>query len=561
MLGRCLGLAGDTTALEMKDENNMTMSAFKHGDLIGGLYSVIACLGVGATGIVYKVRHERTGQIMALKIPSPELLSNAITRKNFLREYQVTKSLRHPHLVQVFDVVFNEIDDQVFFTMELMEGGDLGDLLEQAVHAKKALPYDRVIRWMGQVAEALAYLHREGWVHQDIKPANIILDQLDQVKLGDFGLAFMPLGETMKARFTKTSVIGGTTYFMSPEQHRAIFYRKREPITTASDVCAFGLTLYNLLSGEVIVGQREFMEEFVKDPDLAQELNVFLDRCLARKPERRFPNGEDLLIDFRRIIAMLRTSPDAQTPEAFLKKLRKKVFSQQKEPGERRCFPLPGGSELCMVWIPPCRFRMGSHPGEEGRAEPSFEAIISQGFWMGEAPITQAQWLAVSRANPSFFSGKNHPVEMVSFLDCQEFIEKLNQHEGRSCYRLPTEAEWEYACRAGTHTAYAGDLNKMAWYKDNSRETTHKVGTKKANAWGLYDMHGNVWEWCLDWYDEYPVQRTTDPKGAHTGSHRVIRGGSWDYGAEHCRSANRYRYSPENKNINIGLRLIRMEEE
>ena len=533
-------------------------ASFTRDDRIDNRYRVLECIGSGASGIVYKVCDEDDGRMLALKIPNPQLLKTPRTRKDFLREYQVTRDLTHDHLVQVYMIGHKDELQLVYFTMELMDGGDMGQLLQQAMLKKEKLPYDGVLRWMGQVAEALAYLHRQGWIHQDIKPANIFLNRRGVAKLGDFGLAFMPKSKALGEQITRTSVIGGTTYFMSPEQYHAIFYQKKVSITKASDVCAFGLTLYNLLSGEVIVGEREYMEEFVPDPDLAAELNRFLDRCLARKPERRFGDGVDLLIAFRSLVAMLH-SPDTQA--TFFQRLKKKVFSGEREAGTTRVFKLPGGESMKMSWIPPGRFRMGSQPGEADRngSEKIVEVSFSKGFWMGTTPVTQRQWLAVMGANPSCFKGKNHPVEMVSWHDCQTFIAKLNEGESSPCYRLPSEAEWEYACRAGILLAFAGDLKKMGWYVENAGEQTHKVGGKRANDWGLFDMHGNVWEWCADWYGQYPESAVTNPAGPHSGEFKILRGGSFDYGAAYCRSANRFRYRPENKNLNIGFRLVKFE--
>jgi formylglycine-generating enzyme required for sulfatase activity len=169
-------------------------------------------------------------------------------------------------------------------------------------------------------------------------------------------------------------------------------------------------------------------------------------------------------------------------------------------------------------------------------------------------------------ANPSYFknAGANAPVEGVSWDDAQEYCRKLTEREraaGRLPagyeYSLPTEAQWEYACRAGTTGPYAGngDLSSMGWYDDNSGSTTHPVGQKQANAWGLYDMHGNVWEWCHDWYGSYPGGAVTDPTGASSGSYRVGRGGSWNLDAGFCRSALRIILDPSNRFINLGFRL------
>jgi len=533
-------------------------TSYTRDDLIDARFRVLECIGAGAAGVVYKVRDEENGSTVALKIPSPHLLNTPRARKEFLREYQVTRDLAHDHLVQVYLIGHQNDDQSVYFTMELMDGGDLGRLLQHAVLKKEKLPYQTVLRWMGQVAEALAYLHREGWIHQDIKPANIFLNSRGVAKLGDFGLAFMPRTQTLRDQITRTSVIGGTTYFMSPEQYHAIFYQKKVPITKASDVCAFGLTLYNLLSGEVIVGEREYMEEFVRDPDLAAELNRFLDQCLARKPERRFGDGVDMLIAFRALIALLH-SPDSQA--TLFQRLKQKAFSGEKKAGEIGKFPLPGGASLKMAWIPPGSYRMGSELNEPHRngSEKIVEVTFTKGFWLGVTPVTQAQWQAVTGENPSCFKGRQNPVEMVSWHDCQGFIDRLNEGEGRPCFRLPSEADWEYACRAGGVDAYAGDLKRMGWYAENADNQTHKVGTKRANGWGLHDMHGNVWEWCADWYGQYPENEATDPIGPHVGEFKILRGGSFDYGAAYCRSANRFRYRPENKNLNIGFRLLKTE--
>ena len=165
--------------------------------------------------------------------------------------------------------------------------------------------------------------------------------------------------------------------------------------------------------------------------------------------------------------------------------------------------------------------------------------------------------------NPSHLTGdRNRPVERVSWEDTQGFIRKLNMREGRARYRLPTEAEWEYACRAGSQTSYSfGDappqLDAYGWYADNSGEMTHPVGQRKPNTWGLYDMHGNVWEWVQDWYGAYAPEPVTDPQGPASGSERVFRGGSWVNPAMGCRSAFRYRLAPGRRFDYLGFRLLR----
>jgi formylglycine-generating enzyme required for sulfatase activity len=202
--------------------------------------------------------------------------------------------------------------------------------------------------------------------------------------------------------------------------------------------------------------------------------------------------------------------------------------------------------------IPAGIFIMGSPETEEDRFddEEQHEVMISQAFWMGVREVTQWQYQKVMGTNPSRFQGysSNHPIETVSWYDAVEFCKRLSEFpvekKDSRVYRLPTEAEWEYACRAGSTTAFSfgegsQSLGEYAWFMNNSKWKTHPVGRKKANAWGLYDMHGNVWEWCSDWYGEYPKGAGSDPRSPEEGSARVLRGGSVFDGIPECRSANR----------------------
>ena len=208
------------------------------------------------------------------------------------------------------------------------------------------------------------------------------------------------------------------------------------------------------------------------------------------------------------------------------------------------------------------RFGMGSETGDADE-RPVHQVTISRAFYLQKTEVTQAQWQAVMGTNPSSFTacGPSCPVERVSWDDVQQFIERLNQATGLQ-YRLPTEAEWEYAARAGTTGDYGGTgvLSQMGWTSENSGNTLHPVGHKQANAWGLHDMHGNVWEWVQDWYDAgyYARSLGSDPPGPPTGQYRVLRGGSWLNDASNARSANRYNFTPDHRNSSsVGFRLAR----
>ncbi|NLF84879.1 MAG: formylglycine-generating enzyme family protein [Lentisphaerae bacterium] len=233
---------------------------------------------------------------------------------------------------------------------------------------------------------------------------------------------------------------------------------------------------------------------------------------------------------------------------------------------------LGDGLKLEMVWCPAGTFMVGSPPTETGRDdETQHQVTLTKGFWIGKYEVTQAQWGAVMGSNPSTFAnaGRTAPVELVSWDDCQEFVRKVNARVPGGGFRLPTETEWEYACRAGTTTALNNgkeltsetgrcpNLDEVAWYRANGGMTAHPVGEKLANAWGLYDMHGNVWEWCEDWYGNYPSGSVSDPKGPGSGSDRVARGGGWDNSASKFGSALRRSYGPNYRGDCLGLRLAR----
>ncbi len=227
---------------------------------------------------------------------------------------------------------------------------------------------------------------------------------------------------------------------------------------------------------------------------------------------------------------------------------------------------------LELIWVEPGTFVMGS-PAEEperNKAEsPQRTVTLTTGYWLGRTEVTQAHYEKVTGVNPSTFKvvGDDAPVERVSWLDAMAFCRQLTERK-RSAGRLPegyhftlpTEAQWEYACRAGTTGAYAGEPNAMTWFEANSGGTTHPVGQKKPNAWGFYDMSGNVLEWCLDWYGDYAKGAQVDPKGPDRGYFRIARGGSWRTDLRVGRSAARAGGSPGRLDYTLGFRLALVAE-
>jgi formylglycine-generating enzyme required for sulfatase activity len=233
--------------------------------------------------------------------------------------------------------------------------------------------------------------------------------------------------------------------------------------------------------------------------------------------------------------------------------------SSGKRAGEEKVIEITPGVTLTFYWCPAGKFTMGSPKSEVYRSknENQVDVTLSLGFWMAKTQVTQGQWQSVMGGNPSKFKGANRPVEHVSWDETQEFLTKVNLIIGNSDggrIVLPTEAQWEYACRAGEKELYSGGtIEQVAWYDGNSDSKTHNVGTKKANTWGLHDMHGNVWEWCADWYHD-TLPGGTDPSGPSSGSYFVRRGGSWNNLAADCRAANRSRPLPAYRNYNLGFR-------
>ena len=282
--------------------------------------------------------------------------------------------------------------------------------------------------------------------------------------------------------------------------------------------------------------------------------------CLATLNTMGQTNGT---ITRQRKTTAKKETQQRKTTQAATKKTQPARQAQQQKPAASTSMPKVSLDDIMrnMVYVEGGTFTMGATSEQkkpDDDEKPTHRVSLSS-FYIGKYEVTQALWKAVMGSNPSRFEGDNLPVEKVSWNDCQTFLRKLNAMTGKN-FRLPTEAEWEFAARGGNRNRgyqYSGSnvLSDVAWYADNSGSKTHNVGTKAPNELGIYDMSGNVWEWCQDWKGSYIGSAQTNPKGPSSGSYRVDRGGSWFNFAWSCRVACRYCHTPDYRYFHLGFRL------
>ena len=272
-------------------------------------------------------------------------------------------------------------------------------------------------------------------------------------------------------------------------------------------------------------------------------------------------------VDSQRTAAKQAASEAKAAEEKALAEAKAKAEAMRARMASGGAFQAEAGERLVLGlavrWVPSGRFTMGSPSSEPDRSsdELQHEAVLTRGLFLAETECTQGQWESVMGGNPSHFKGSERPVEQVSWEEAEEYCRKLTAKQRAEGilpegwgWRLPTEAEWEYAVRAGTTGARYGDSDTIAWHGGNSGSETHRVSQKAANAWGLQDMIGNVWEWCGDWYGDYPTGSVTNPTGPSSGSFRVFRGGSWRFDAGRARSALRFWSVPGFRSYFLGFR-------
>jgi len=550
------------------------------GDVVLDRYDLLEKLGSGAMGVVFKCKERISGVEYALKMVPPELARDADAMEDVLENFKLVHGLKHPNIASV-DFLERDEYRAYFLIMEYAEGQSLARWIKRKWRAGQP-ELSEVAAIVRQIASALDYAHGRKILHRDIKPANVMIDAQGAVKVLDFGLA-SEVRSSMTALSQNPANSGGTPNYLAPEQ-----FKGRYP-GPAADQYALGVLTYQMLAGHLPFGADDFdvlraavCNEAPEAVDgLPEAVNLCLQKVLSKDPKERYENCTafaEALEGSAEAPGSASQKTKAVPPSAAAAAVAdlREVFR------ENNCtFPLPGGAKMEMMTIRAGSFVMGSiggfiflRRGELGRFydEKQHRVTLTKDYLLGKYEVTQGQWQAVMGNNPSLFeNGDDYPVECVSWDDAKKFCNKLNELCAGKLPRgyhfdLPTEAQWEYACRAGTTTALNNgknltseegacpNLDEFGWYDENSDSSTHPVGKKRPNAWGLYDMHGNVREWCSDWYGPYSGN-ATDPSGPASGSLRVYRGGGWISGARRCRSARRDCDVPRLQDSDLGFRL------
>jgi serine/threonine protein kinase len=542
----------------------------KPGDRFGK-YTIVSLYATGGMAEVY-LAIDNLDRPIALKFPT--------MRTEWLkREAKISARFDHENVVGIYEFDRTE-SGAAYIAMPFLTGRTLEDALREG----QSLSIKRRIDIILQVLNGLRYSHANDVIHRDIKPSNIFLLDDARVKIFDFGIA-----RHSESTATWPAMIIGTPAYMSPEQAEA----KR--LDERSDLFSVGSVLYELLVGEVPFGTgREALVRIpTREPDFSRiterALIPVLRRALRKDLDERYQTAEEFASDLRRALESLTetTQPIAPAPitrfalrtwlwivpllllvplrhgmerpatETMATTATEPLEEPAPEPPKSPAIapihfsdPAPEatldagrGETIEMVLIKPKPFLRGQR-----------RVYLSRPYYIGKYEVTEGQFDAVLRANPNHlhlnnFPGKRHPVDSVTFEEAEEFCRFLSART-KVCVRLPSEAEWESACRSRTTSS------STAWFASNSGAVTHPVGTRAPNELGLYDMQGNVSEWCADWFGDIDEARALDPRGPATGIYRVSRGGSINSDAETCRCDFRGRALPGRRHHVRGFRIV-----
>jgi formylglycine-generating enzyme required for sulfatase activity len=536
----------------------------------GGRYLLRRWIGAGGMGTVFLARDAVLDRDVALKVlVFPPGRDRSRAEERFRTEIRAASQLIHENICRTYDN--GHWEGSSYYTMPFLGGGTLADRIKAA----GPHPSGPAAGWIHTAARTMSYAHQAGVVHRDLKPSNLLFDGRETLLITDFGLALF-FDDSEATRITQAGLRFGTLPYAPPEQ----ILGEIEEHGPGCDVYALGVVLYELVTGRrPYDGQGRALEDKIlagrprRPTEIRPEVDLRLERiCLkamARRIRDRYATMHDLAEALAEYLGRPRPAPAAGGGTA---------------PGRSGAGTYHSGPlDIELVPIPPGEFVMGSVEAPD--ESPPRRVRIATPFFLGVYPVTQRQYREVTGRLPqSPFTGEDRrPADSVSWLDAVVFCNRLSELDGLEAYyaiaagkvkivggegyRLPTEAEWEYACRAGTSTTYSfgddpGRLGQYAWFADNSENCTHEVGLLAPNGLGLHDMHGNVWEWCWDWYSpaSYRVRHdgAVDPGGVPEGTERALRGGSWNVEAPSLRCAARTKFTPiEFPLYYFGFRLAR----
>ncbi|HLK62244.1 MAG TPA: bifunctional serine/threonine-protein kinase/formylglycine-generating enzyme family protein [Bryobacteraceae bacterium] len=524
-------------------------------------YQIVEKLGEGGMGEVFLATDTWLKRDVAIKKIKPRDEQSADDREKtvqrVIREAQASASLKHPHIVSIYDVVPDESPPCII--MEFVRGVTLGKTAPLGKPADRAL----ALRVLRECADALDYAFSRHRIHRDFKPGNVMLDEAGNAMIMDFGVAKM-LDIPSDSTFGKVT---GTWEFMSPEQIKA------EHLDGRSDQYSLAVVAYQLLTG-CRVFEAELLGTLIsmvllqppaapgcRNPALPEAVDAVLLKALSKKPADRYDSCTEFISELSS--KWMAGGPPRKDPgERTTVKMPASALRLGHKPGEVR---VNDADRQRYVWIPAGTFQMGCSPNDPEAYDdekPAHPVTLSHGFWMGELPVTEKAYKLYCEAagKPMPLPAHGHareesrndhlPVVMITWDEAVEYCKWAGG-------RLPTEAEWEYAARAGTTEPRYGNLADIAWYKDNSAGPP-PAGLKKPNAFGLFDMLGNVWEWTADWYskDYYQAMEKQDPQGPPTGVARTMRGGSWYDYARAARASGRSQLGPGYRYEVIGFRCV-----
>ncbi len=499
--------------------------------LLDGRLRLLTTLGKGDFATVWKAYDRQPRRQVAVKILHGQHSEDRSRRERFYRGARKMAELAHRNIVRVHEQRLQD-DGWFFFVMELVTGGNF----HQAVLDGELTDSEK-LRIVTQVGRALEFAHERGVIHRDVKPTNIVLDGTRQPKLTDFDLVLA----ADSTGLTQTQAMLGTLNYAAPEA-----LESPKNAGPAADVYALASTaIFALLGGQLPRGYYRDPAPAIaslKRPALARVLT----RATAADPEQRFSSAG----------AFVSAINESTTPEPWVRRVPlEQLFEEIETPRD----------SIVALWrkIPAGEFEMGSPRSKgNGREFPRHRVEILSSFAIAATPVTNAQYAAFKPGMVNDASEPLHPVVNVSWHEALAFCEWLGQQfDWAAGARLPTEEEWEYACRAGTRTRYwigdgEEDLARVGWYDENSGRRPHLVGEKPANPWGLYDVHGNVWEWNLSPGDQSADSKRAsrsaiDPRagmtvlaGREPGAWRVCRGGSFKGTALEASSACRWDRNP-----------------